>query len=77
MKSQQQDKTLIETAKLDKKYSIKHFHGADKKYSLICRNNKIVIPKDLQEPMVQWYHKYLSHPGTMRTELTISQHFMR
>ena len=75
MKSQQQDKTLIETAKLDKKYSIKHFHGADKKYSLICRNNKIVIPKDLQEPMVQWYHKYLSHPGTTRTELTIAQHF--
>ena len=75
MKSQQLDKTLIETAKLDKKYSIKHFHGADKKYSLICRNNKIVIPKDLQEPMVQWYHKYLSHPGTTRTELTIAQHF--
>ena len=43
MKSQQQDKTLSETAKLDKKYSIKLFHGADKKYSLICCNNKIVI----------------------------------
>ena len=34
-----------------------------------------MIPKDLQEPMVQWYHTYLSHPGTTRTEATISQHF--
>ena len=34
---QQNDKPLIETAKLNKYYFIKHFHGADKKYSLICR----------------------------------------
>ena len=29
-------KPLIEPAKLNKYYSIKHFHGADRKYSLIC-----------------------------------------
>ena len=38
MQYQQNNKTLIETAKLNKDYSIKHIHGADKKYSLICRN---------------------------------------
>ena len=29
MQSQQSDKALMETAKLNKDYSIKHFHGAD------------------------------------------------
>ena len=38
MQCQQNDKSLFETAKLNKGYSIKHFHGADKKYSLTCRN---------------------------------------
>ena len=45
MHYQQLDKPLIKIAKLDNNYSIKHFHGADKKYSLICRKHKIVIPK--------------------------------
>ena len=49
MQYQQNDKPLIEIAKLNKDYSIKHFHGADKKYSLICRKHKIVIPKVLQK----------------------------
>ena len=31
MQYQQSDKALIETAKLNKDYSIKHFHGTDKK----------------------------------------------
>ena len=75
MRSQQKDTTLIKTAKADNNYSLKHFHGADKKYSLICRNNKIVIPEELQVPMVQWYHQYLCHPGETRTELSIAQHF--
>ena len=48
MKNQQNDKPLIETAKVNKDYSIKYFHGADKKYFLICRKHKIVIPKLLE-----------------------------
>ena len=48
MQFQQNDKPFIETAKLNKDYSIKRFYGADKIYSLICRNHKDVIPKVLQ-----------------------------
>ena len=44
MRYQQYNKPLIETAKLDKDYSIKYFHGTDKKCSFICREHKIVIP---------------------------------
>ena len=72
---QQNDKPLIETTKLNKDYSIKHFHGADKKYSLICRKHKIVIPKLLEKQVVEWYHSALWHPGETRTELSIAQHF--
>ena len=72
---QQNDKPLIETAKLNRDYSIKHFHGADKKYSLICRKHKIVIPKLLEKQVVEWYHNALYHPGETRTELSIAHHF--
>ena len=75
MKFQQKDKSLLETAKKNKNFKINQFHGAGKSYSLICFNNKIVVPKDLQKRMVQWYHTTLNHPGETRTELTISQHF--
>ena len=75
MLNQQKDKDLIKIAKTDKNYSIKQFHGAGKKYSLICLNNKIVITKQLQRYIVQWYHDTLSHPGETRIELTIAQHF--
>ena len=53
---QQKDKDLIQIAKTDKNYGIKHFHRAGKKYSLICLNNKIVICKQLQRRIVQLYH---------------------
>ena len=72
MQYQQNNKPLIETAKLNKYYSIKHFHGADKKYSLICRKHKIVIHKLLGKQVVQWYHNALCHPGETHTELSIA-----
>ena len=76
MRFQQKDKSLIEIAKeKPKDYSIKQFHGAGKKYSLICRRGKIVIPKQIQKTLVEWYHSVLSHPGETRTELNIGQHF--
>ena len=76
MKHQQKDKNLIKTAKSKpKEFVIKHFHGADKKYSLICRKHKIVIPKQLEKRVVEWYHHTLCHPGETRTELTIGQHY--
>ena len=50
MRFQQKDKSLIEIAEVKPKdYSIKPFHGTGKKYSLICKNRKIVIPKQKQK----------------------------
>ena len=74
MQDQQNDKDLLKIAQNSKDYSIQNFHGADKKYSLICKNRKIVIPKQLQKQVVEWYHNALCHPGETRTELSISQH---
>ena len=72
MRFQQKDKSLIEIAKEKLNgYSIKQFHG---KHYLICRHGKIVIPKQIQKTLVEWYHKVLCHPGETRTELTIGQH---
>jgi len=68
MKLQQGDKSLLETAKKNKKFKIKQCQGAGKNYSLICLNDKIVVHKYLQRRMVQWYNCTI-------TELTISQHF--
>ena len=45
MRYQQNDKPLIDSAKLNKYYSIKYYNRVDKKYSLICRKNRIVILK--------------------------------
>ena len=41
---------------------------------LICSNDKIVMPTILQKYVVNWYHTYLLHLGTERTEATIIQH---
>ena len=36
-----------------------------------CKNGKLVIPKSLQNQVVQWYHHYLQHPGKSCLEETI------
>ena len=59
----------------DKDYLMKQFHGTDKKYSLICRKHKIVIPKLLEKQVVECYHNALCHPGEACTELSIVQYF--
>ena len=69
------DKPLIETAILNLDYSIQHFYKADKKYSLICEKQKIVVLKLLEKQVVEWYHNDLCRPGETRTELSIAQHF--
>ena len=35
---------------------------------VLCKNGKLVIPKDFQDQVVAWYHHYLQHPGSMRLE---------
>ena len=74
---QQQDETLqLDIKKRPAQYILHSFRGGGKVQKLICnKEKKIIIPKVLQNRIVQWYHTYLSHPGINRTEQTIRQHF--
>ncbi len=40
---------------------------------VLCKNGNLVIPKDLQDRAVAWYHHYLQHPGSTRLEETLRQ----
>jgi hypothetical protein len=40
----------------------------------MCYNNKIVVPKQLQQHVIDWYHITLCHPVINRTEATTTQH---
>ena len=53
MQYQQNNNSIFEFSKLNKDYSIKYYHGADKKYSFICIKHKIFIPKVLEKQLVQ------------------------
>ena len=55
-------------------YHTKSFRGGGTDIDLICRNDKIVVPKVLQKYVLNWYHTYLLHPGSDRTEATMRQH---
>jgi hypothetical protein len=63
----------------DCKYHLKDFHGGGggTSRSLMCYNNKIVVPKHLQKHVIDWYYITLCllwHPGINRTEATITQY---
>ena len=75
MQNQQNDKELIKITKNNKDYSIQNFHEVDKKYSLVCKNRKVVISKQLEKQVVEWYHNALYHLGETLTELSNSLHF--
>ena len=76
MSHQLKNKSLIKLIKNKVKYySNKEFNETGKKYSPICYKDKIVIPKDLQKRVIEWYHHTLCNPGETRTELSIAQYF--
>ena len=56
-------------------YTTRTFHGGGKSRTLICFGEKIAIPPTLQKPFLDWYHEMLCHPGQLRMENTIRQHF--
>ena len=60
------------TAKFYAKQKYKH---SDRSYELITRDNKIVLPSNLQTLATEWYHTHLLHPGEKRLEMTMHQHF--
>ena len=74
MRAQQQDKDLIKRASTSSTIRLRSFHGGGKTRQLLCENDKIIVPKSLQKPIVTWYHELLCHPGENRTEMTINQH---
>jgi hypothetical protein len=39
--------------------------------SVLCKVNKLVIPKCLQHRTVAWYHRYLQHPRNKCLEETL------
>jgi hypothetical protein len=64
--AQKDDNTL---SKLHKKkdYSFELIDSV----KVLCKDGKLVIPKNLQNRAVAWYHHYLQHPGTTRLEETL------
>ena len=56
------DKELIKITQTNTDCSMQNFHGVDKKYSLICRFYKIVIPKQFEKQVVERYYNVLCHP---------------
>ena len=64
----QQKELFIKLNKSQDGFHLKSFCGGGKKRSLICRNEKIVIPKMLQWRVITWYHDTLCHSGETRTE---------
>ena len=72
---QRQDLTLLNKTKKNPNYTIGDFHGGGKTYKLIVKHGKIVVPQPLQQRTIDWYHNNLCHPGVVRTENTIRQHY--
>jgi hypothetical protein len=54
---------------------LKIFRGGETRYEtryeLIVRDDKIIIPTNLQRRVVEWYHEYVCHSGETCTEQTI------
>jgi hypothetical protein len=74
-RAQRADSALLTALQSKNDYTLTIFRGGGKTYELIVRDKKIVIPKNIQRRVVEWYHEYLCHPGETRTEQTIRQHY--
>ena len=72
---QQKDKKLRTALRTSPSFVEKEFKFGDASYKLVVHNDKIVVPTNMQEKVVKYYHELLLHPGEQRTELTIGQHY--
>jgi hypothetical protein len=67
-KMQNKDKTLKkELTKSDNKYELTKIERT----LVLTIDGKIFILTEIQQKVIAWYHEYLCHPGTTRTEATI------
>jgi hypothetical protein len=67
-KMQNKDKSLMkELTKSDHKYELTKIERT----AVLPLNGKIFIPAVIRNPVIDWYHQYLCHPGATRTEASI------
>jgi hypothetical protein len=65
---QNKDKFLMkELMKSDHKYELKKIEHT----AVLTLNGKICIPMAIRNPVIDWYHQYLCHPGATRTNAII------
>ena len=64
--AQKEDTSLLALAKSDRYKS-----QLVENISVLCKDGKMVIPKNLNRRAVEWYHHYLQHPGSTRLEETL------
>ncbi len=65
-KAQTQDKMLDKLTLLEK-YKPQLIEDVQ----VLCKDDKLVIPKELEKSAVEWYHNFLQHPGTTCLEETL------
>ena len=63
----QDDDVMIKKLSKNKDYSYELIDNV----KILCKDGKLVIPNNLQNRAVGWYHHYLQHPGTTRLEETL------
>ena len=74
---QNKDKDLMaEIRKENHPYTLNTFRGGGRQVTLLCKNDKIVVPKSLQQRIARWYHVNLMHPGIARTVLSIKKELL-
>jgi hypothetical protein len=57
-------------------YVYKMFQNSNKEYQLVTQqDDRIVIPKSLEQKATKWYNEHLLRPGETCLELTLKQHF--
>jgi hypothetical protein len=67
-KIQDKDKSLMKKLmKSDHKYEL----NKKERTAVLTLNGKIFISRAIINPVIDWYHQYLCHPGATRTKATI------
>ena len=71
------DKALMKAVAEDTRFKFIHLYGRQLVTHQLRNSNRqcIVIPQQLQYPLVRWLHSILGHAGTTRLTETLSSHF--
>ena len=73
---QQQDKDLQRLVQMKPtEYRLQIYQHSDQKCELITKEDKIVLPENLQQKATEWHHTHLLHQGESRMEFTMGKHY--